>query len=156
MKRRIGRHHVGERYLLQFPGGIERLVEVSRVADAGGEPAFQPLRPEDQLPGRPLPGGEWLVDSGERLIRDWTGTYWSVDTSGSARIPGELPVACHIVFTRHTPAGERFTYRAASLWHPEELGDEDLASMLRRAWETLDTDPEERRRRSGGGIAVEL
>jgi hypothetical protein len=148
MRRPIGRQQPGERYLLQFPGGVERLAEVILGSDPADGPRYQPLDRNEPLPPRQLPGGEWLLEPGERLIRDWSGTFWSVATTGSSRAPGDYPAACRIQFTRHSPSGERFTYRAPSLWHPAELGDEDLVAMLRRAWETLDTDAEERLRRS--------
>jgi hypothetical protein len=55
-----------------------------------------------------------------------------------------------IDFTRYAPPGVLLSYRAASIEWPDQLSDERLVALLRRAWETLETDGDERRRRSNG------
>lgn len=161
MQRRSGPYRLGDRYLLQYPGGVERLAEVGPEPTQGGEPVLRPLLFDDPLPPHVLPGGEWLLEPGERLVRDWAGCHWSVTAAPAPpedRLWGALPAACHIHFTRWSPSGERTTYRAASLWRLDELGEAELVAMLRDAWRTMDADPEERRRRSWGppGATLEL
>jgi hypothetical protein len=150
MKRRSGPHTIGERYLLQFPGGVERIAEVAHRA-ADGAPELRPLPFEEALPGAVLPGGEWLLGSDERVIRDWAGAYWSVTgvpAGAGPPQPGELPYVCAIEFCRYSPPGVLLCYRTPSMEWPEHLSDQRLGALLRRAWETLDTDQGERRRRS--------
>jgi hypothetical protein len=152
MKRRSHPPKIGERYLLQFPGGLERIAEVA-PGPSGDETVFRPLAFEGPLPAPVLPGGEWLLEGSERVIRDWTGVYWSVTAAAAAPrrlAPGELPMACVIEFRRFAPPGTPLFYRSGSLEWPEALSDERLGGMLRRAWEQLETDGEERRRRSNG------
>jgi hypothetical protein len=152
MKRRSHPPKIGERYLLQFPGGVERIAEVAPGASEG-ETVLRPMAFEGPLPAAVLPGGEWVLDGGERMVRDWAGAYWSV--SATAAPPrrlatGELPVACVIEFCRFAPPGTPLSYRAASIEWPEALSDERLVGVLRRAWEQLETDGGERLRRSNG------
>jgi hypothetical protein len=158
MKRRSGDRKAGERYLLQFPGGVERLAEA--VPATSGEAALRALPFEDPLPAHVLPGGEWLLEREERIVRDWTGAWWSVSATAAAWSPpsGEIPVSCVIEYTRYAPPGVLLSYRAASMDWPDQISDERLVAMLRRAWETMETDGAERRRRSNGmrSLVVEL
>lgn len=153
MRRRTGSYRPGERYVLQCVGGVERVAEVRRAADTAA-PALLPVGADEALPRPTVPGGEWLVEPGERLIRDWAGRYWSVSARAnhSARGNGNgsrprVPWACHVDFTRHTPDGEAIAYTAPSARWPREIGDAELARMLRRAWDLLSTGPAERLRR---------
>lgn len=161
MERRSGPYRLGERYVLQYPGGVERLAEVDHLPGERGQPGLRPLPFEEPLPPHPLAGGEWRVEPGERLVRDWGGCFWSVTASAPRpedRLAGGVAIACQVHFTRRTPAGERITYRAGSLWRPDALDDAALLRLLRGAWLMLETDPQERLRRSCAppGVAVEL
>jgi hypothetical protein len=160
MKRSTGPHAPGERYLLQFPGGFERIAEATDGGSGNGEPVLVPVALEEPLLGRVLPGGEWLIERDERLVRDWAGVYWSVSAREAWEKPrtGPVPMACEVVFERRTPQGEQVAYRARSPRWPAELSDAELGTLLRQAWETMRTDEAERRRRSNGVApsAVEL
>lgn len=156
MRRREGTYRVGERYVLQYVGGGERIAEVGHAAGASVL-ALLPL-PFDDAPAQPaLPGGEWLVEPGERLVRDWAGRYWSVvaHTANGGPWNGtglRPPGGCEVEFVRFTPTGAAMTYRVASAVWPGELGDAELVRMLRRAWDALATDRAERLRRLEAGV----
>jgi hypothetical protein len=134
----------GERYLLQAAGGVERIAEA--VAGSG----LVPAGPDTALAGRPLPGGAWRLEPGERVIRDWAGRYWSVAARpANGDRPAALPPgAFWLEFVRREPGGRVMRYRAASIEHPAVLCDEALARRLRAAWDALATDAAERLRRA--------
>ena len=157
MKRRTGPRQPGERYLLQCPGGLERLAEAAEPRSPGGEPVLVPLPFEDPLPAHLVPGGEWLVEANERLVRDWAGAYWSVRVrSAGPRSGAPSYVSCEVEFHRHTPQGERVAYRAFAAHPPDVLSDVQLVALLRYAWQTLQTEGAERRRRGNGAVPAAL
>jgi hypothetical protein len=162
MRRRSGTYRPGERYVLQCVGGGERIAEVGRAQGAPGL-ALLPAGAGDERAEPTLAGGEWLVEPGERLVRDWAGRYWSVaaravdggDGNGAGPRP---PGGCEVEFARFTPAGHAMCYRVASAVWPAGLGDGELVRLLRRAWDSLATDRAERLRRLEAGVpeSVEL
>jgi hypothetical protein len=148
MRRRSGAYRLGERYVLQCVGGGERIAEVGRAPGPPGV-ALLLVGVEEERPEPTL--AEWLVEPGERLVRDWAGRYWSVVARGNGA--GPLPPGgCEVEFARFTPAGEAMWYRAASAVWPGELGDAELVRMLRRAWDSLATGRAERLRRLDAGV----
>ncbi|HEX8696784.1 MAG TPA: hypothetical protein VF746_30475 [Longimicrobium sp.] len=162
MRRRSGAYRPGERYVLQHVGGGERIAQVGRAPGPSGLALF-PAGAGEERAEPTLAGGEWLVEPGERLVRDWAGRYWSVTARAADGRDGDgpgprPPGGCEVVFARFTPAGEAMSYRVASAVWPGELGDAELVRMLRRAWDSLATDRAERLRRLGAGMpeGVEL
>jgi len=146
MKKRNGDYRPGERYVLQCAGGIERIAEVGHAGSP--ELVLVPLAYEPPLPG--VTCGEWLIEPGDRLVRDWAGRYWSA-ISLADRSPANgrprAPYGWKVEFLRFTPDGEPMSYGVASARPPGALSDAELARLLRLAWDSLATDRAERLRR---------
>jgi hypothetical protein len=153
MERSSGPRQVGERYLLQCPGGLERIGVVTEAPGAEGGTRLSPLPFEDALPRSCVPGGEWRIGAEERVVRDWAGLYWSAATRCEDGAGG---VVCEVEFHRHTPQGERVAYRAFSPVPPEALTDAQLVGVLRLAWDAVQTEGAERRRRTRDVRAVPI
>ena len=150
MRRGNGTYRPGERYLLQCAGGVERLAVAAARNGAGV--VLVPAGPHEPLPDPVLPCGEWLLEPGERILRDWLGRYWAVTARPwPARAGGSAPRpagGCRVEFTRYEPGGQRMRYEAPSVKWPQALPDAELVRLLRSAWNALATDATERLRRA--------
>lgn len=149
MRKRSGGYRLGERYVLQCAGGIERIAEVGHA----GSPELTLVPPayEEPLPEPRTPCGEWRIEPGERLVRDWAGRYWSVAWRADRGPVGGRPRAPYgwtVEFTRFTPEGEPMSYGVASARPPGTLSDAEVVRLLRLAWDSLATDRAERLRRA--------
>lgn len=150
MRKRNGDYRLGERYLLQYASGIERIAEVGYA----GTPELTLVPPAygEPLPEPRTPAGEWLIEPGERLVRDWAGRYWSAATRADRGLVDGRPRAPYgwrVEFVRFTPEGERMSYGVASARPPSTLGQAEMVRLLRLAWDSLATDRAECLRRVG-------
>lgn len=149
MRKRNGEYRLGERYVLQCAGGIERIAEVGH--SESGELALVPTAYGEPLPEPRMPCGEWLIEPGDRLVRDWAGRYWSV-VARADRSPvngrPRAPYRWRVEFVRFTPECEPMSYGVASARPPSTLTDAELVRLLRLAWDSLATTRAERLRRA--------
>jgi hypothetical protein len=149
MSTSVDEYRPGERYVVQYAGGMERLAEAS--ADSGSGARLEAIGPDAPLPRRIRLLGAWTIARDSRLVRDWRGRYWSVAATRSpaaeSRGDGGLPGAWAVEFTRAEPDGGEMRYRVEIARPPHTVSDSELARLLRAAWNSLATDAPERLRR---------
>jgi hypothetical protein len=128
-------HEIGDRYVLQYAGGVERLAQARRLP--GEEPALHPIETEHPLPSAALLTGEWLVGPRDRLIRDGIGRYWCVSSRAVHR-SGRGGPSWRVRFERYSSEGHALHLTADTRHDPAMLADAELVEILRRAWGASD------------------
>jgi hypothetical protein len=121
---------VGDRYVLQYTGGVERLARVHT-----GEEPLRPIESEHPLPPRGQLAGEWLLGPRDRAVLDECGRYWCVS---SRAVPSHGLPRWTVRFQRFTAHGHALQVAAETRHEPAALSDGELVEILRCAWSAED------------------
>jgi hypothetical protein len=124
-------HEIGDRYVLQYAGGVERLALAQRGVGDERATTLHPIEPEHPLPPQALLAGEWLIGPRDRVVPDWHGRYWCV----SSRAIHGHGARWRINFERYTTDGQALRFTAETQHEPAVLADAELMDVLRRAWD---------------------
>ena len=134
MRHREPLFQIGERYVLQYACGPERLVRIGRPDPGTHRPVIEEVDGCGALPRECELRGYWLVGPRERLTRDADGRYWCVSARATVP-PGAAVIQWNVAFARFTERGESLIYTADSAEEPALLPDPELASLLGRVRE---------------------
>src|SRR5687768_3450885 len=111
-------YQVGERYVLQFGEGVERVV----VVEPG--PDLRPLLEPAELPPLRAVRSKWSFGPRERLVQDAAGCYWCV-TSRAAPV-GSTTSGWSATFARFTVHGQAEVLIAESADEPASMPEAEL------------------------------
>jgi hypothetical protein len=135
VERRQASLEAGDRYVLQYANGLERLALAQRAAQGDAAMTLRPIEAEHPLPPEAMLAGEWLVGPRDRVIRDGRGCYWCVTSRVSHRraATGGSGLLWRVQFERFTADGHPLRYAAESRHEPPVMPDAELVEILRQA-----------------------